>query len=85
MVVKDLATKKQVTIHIPADAQMKKLPDNMAQMLATRLKGAAEPAVGGGAAAQVAEAVAEPGRWWSGGPGRRPGGADAAIWTRSRF
>ena len=46
LVVKDLATKKQVTIHVPADAQMKKLQDRMAQMLAARLKGT--PAGGGG-------------------------------------
>lgn len=52
LVVKDLATKKQVTIHVPADAQMKKLPDQMAQMLAIRLKGAA--AGGGGGRGQGA-------------------------------
>jgi hypothetical protein len=39
LVVKDLATKKQVTIHITPDAQMKRLPDRMAAMLAMRLKG----------------------------------------------
>jgi hypothetical protein len=39
LVVKDLATKKQVTIHITAEAQMRRLPDRMAQALATRLKG----------------------------------------------
>ena len=37
-VVKDLATKKQVTIRITPDAQMRKLPDMMARMLAARLK-----------------------------------------------
>jgi hypothetical protein len=39
LVVKDLATKKQVTVHVRADAQMHRLPDRMAQMLAARLKG----------------------------------------------
>lgn len=39
LVVKDLATKKQVTIHIGAETQMRRLPDRMAQMLAMRLKG----------------------------------------------
>jgi hypothetical protein len=63
MVVKDLATKKQVTIHVPADAQMRKLPDRMAQMLAARLKGAAG---GGGTRA----GAGEPG----GGEGRGSGG-----------
>jgi len=36
--VKDLATKKQVTIHISSASQMHKLPENVAQMLAARLK-----------------------------------------------
>ncbi len=55
VVVKDLATKKTLTIHIPADVHMRRLPDRMAQMLATRLKGGAAaagqgagPGVGGG-------------------------------------
>jgi hypothetical protein len=46
LVVKDLATKKQVTIHIPGDAQMRRLPDRMAQMLAARLKGNSSGASG---------------------------------------
>jgi hypothetical protein len=46
LVVKDLATKKQVTIHIPSDAQMRRLPDRMAQMLAARLKGNSSGASG---------------------------------------
>ena len=61
LVVKDLATKKQVTVTIPADAQMKKLQDRMAQMLAARLKG--DVPAGGGAGTQ------------GGGQGQRgPGG-----------
>lgn len=47
LVIKDLATKKQVTVHIPDSAQMHKLDDRVAQMLAARLKGA----TGGGAGA----------------------------------
>jgi hypothetical protein len=39
LTVKDLASKKQVTIHIPKDAQMHRLPDRMAQTIALRLKG----------------------------------------------
>jgi hypothetical protein len=39
IVVKDLASKKPVTIHVTADAQIKRLPDMMAQMMAMRLKG----------------------------------------------
>jgi hypothetical protein len=48
LVVKDLATKKQVTIHITADAQMRKLPDQMATILAMRLKGGGAGAWSGG-------------------------------------
>ena len=46
LTVKDLITKKPVTIHIPADAQMHQLPERMAQMLAMRLKGGAAGAGG---------------------------------------
>ena len=37
--VKDLATKKQVTIKISPDSQLRKLPENMARMLASVLNG----------------------------------------------
>ncbi len=49
--VKDLATKKPVTIHVSADAQLRRLDDRMATMVATRLKGGAgggQRAGGGG-------------------------------------
>jgi hypothetical protein len=39
LVVKDLTTKKQVTIHITPDVQMRRLPERMATMLAARLTG----------------------------------------------
>ena len=39
--VKDLSTKKPVTIHITPDSQLRRLDDNMAAMLAARLKGGA--------------------------------------------
>jgi hypothetical protein len=45
LVVKDLATKKQVTIHVTADAQMRRLPDGIAQMLAMRLKGTTQATI----------------------------------------
>jgi hypothetical protein len=38
LVIKDLATKKPVTVHITAEAQMRRLPDRLAQILAARLK-----------------------------------------------
>jgi hypothetical protein len=39
LAVKDLITKKVVTIHTGAETQMKRLPDMMARMIAARLKG----------------------------------------------
>lgn len=61
--IKDLATKKQVTVQVQPDAQMRRLPDRMAQALAARLKGTtpahearagAEGGSGSGAGAQHA-------------------------------
>jgi len=68
LVVKDLATKKQVTVHITADAQMKQLPETMARMLAARLKG-------GALAGQGAQAGP--------GPGTGPGAQQAGGMGRS--
>jgi hypothetical protein len=48
LIVKDLVTKKPVTIHITADAQMRRLPEMMAQFLAARLKGTSGAAAAGG-------------------------------------
>jgi uncharacterized membrane protein YgcG len=48
LLVKDLATKKQVTIKIAAETQMLRLEDRMAQMLAIRLKGGVGAAAGAG-------------------------------------
>jgi hypothetical protein len=57
LVVKDLATKKQVTIHVAPDVQLRRIPERMAQMLAARLKGTGTVAAGGGQ------------RNWNGGAG----------------
>jgi hypothetical protein len=46
--VKDLLTKKQVTIHITPDAQMHTMPEMMARGLAARLKGTASASGGAG-------------------------------------
>ena len=81
LVIKDLATKKPVTIHITADAQMRRLPDRMAQALAARLKGTAGGGAGGwGSAVQPPSAGGPPaqgsggqGQW--GGAGGQGGGA----------
>jgi len=46
--VKDLVTKKNVTVKVTPDAEMRRLPDMMARMIAARLKGTL-PTNGGGA------------------------------------
>jgi hypothetical protein len=48
--LKDLATKKPVTVQVPENTQMRKIPDRMAQFLAARLKGTT-PGQGGSAGA----------------------------------
>ena len=48
VVVKDLQSKKNVTIHITPEAQMRELPERMAQFIAMRLKGQAPGGMGGG-------------------------------------
>ena len=76
LVVKDLATKKPVTVHITPDAQLRRIPDRMAQMLAARLKGTMpagglQQRAGGGAPAAggSAQAGGAPGagQWGQGG------------------
>jgi len=81
LVVKDLATKKQVTIHVTGDAQMRKLPEMAARMLAMRLQGSsngsgggksgsAQPAAGGaGAGSTGAGQRGGAGQWGGGGSG----------------
>jgi len=56
--VKDLATKKNVTVHISPDTEMRRLPEMMARMIAARLKGTS-PA-GGGAPAMAAHPQGAP-------------------------
>ncbi|MGD0801666.1 MAG: hypothetical protein ABR906_10150 [Terracidiphilus sp.] len=75
LVVKDLATKKPFTIHITAEAQMRRLPDRMAQMLAARLKGTTSGAEGTaqpGGAGQRSGNGAGGGGQWSGQNGGDP-------------
>jgi len=54
LVVKDLATKKPVTVHLSPEVQMRRLSDRGAQFLAARLKGEAPAGgrAGGGAGAE---------------------------------
>jgi hypothetical protein len=76
--LKDLAMKKTVTIHVPKDALMRRLPDMMARMLAARLSGAS--ANGAGARAAYAPpagagAGSAAGAQRTGGQGAGQGGA----------
>jgi len=76
LAVKDLATKKQVTIHVTPDVQMRRLPDRMAQALAARLKGGASGQQPGGTGGSNAPGGS------SGGP--RPAGASGGPPTGSQ-
>jgi len=73
LTLKDLATKKQVTIHIGAEAQMRRLSDRMAAMLAARLKGTASGGASSGSAGTGAPGSARPGD--SGGTPSQGGGS----------
>jgi hypothetical protein len=81
--LKDLLTKKPVTIDITADAQMRKLPDRMAAMLGIMLKGNAGGAGGrygggqGGGARAGGAGGGMRGPGGAGGPEGRAGGFDA--------
>ena len=92
--VKDLATKKPVTVRHHPDAQLRQLDDNMAAFLAARLKGmlggaGGRPAVatvaaaqmrGAGDSARPAAAAAE--EWISSGSGARSGDSDRHLKKR---
>ncbi len=79
--VKDLATKKQVAIHITPDAQMHTLPEMMARMLAARLKGTTGGPGGATPAGAQRNGAGPPGGQFNGpgggtGRGRGQGGGD---------
>ena len=77
LTVKDLITKKPVTIHITPDVQMRRLPDMMSRMIAARLKGSA-PGTAGATTQhpQGASATAVQPGGPGAGQGRRAGGGD---------
>jgi hypothetical protein len=70
--VKDLLTKKNVTVHVTPDAEMRRLPDAMAKMIAARLKGGA---AGPGGTAAGGEALMPAHAQAGGTPGSAPAGA----------
>jgi Domain of unknown function (DUF5666) len=73
--VKDVLSKKEITVRVASDSQVRKLPQQMAQMIAMRLKGAPAGANGAGAPQQrpASDNGAAAGR--SGGGFNRAGGA----------
>ena len=86
LTVKDLVTKKNVTVHITPDAEMRRLPDMMAKMIAARLKGGtaapggtttARPQ-GGGAATS-----SQSGNGQGGGQARRGAGGLGQVLERA--
>jgi hypothetical protein len=88
-VIKDLASKKQFTVKVPADAQMRQVPERLAQMLAARLNGTpagngAAPSQGGNTAGGAPPQGGNPGSTApqsanAGGPPRGEGGAQGAA------
>ncbi|MGA2086084.1 MAG: hypothetical protein ABSG60_11240 [Terracidiphilus sp.] len=82
--LKDLATKKQLTIHVTADAQMRRLPDMMARVLAARLKGTANGSAGG-MTGNGQQANGGAGAWTGGaGSGQRGGSGQWASQTNGQ-
>jgi hypothetical protein len=77
--VKDLLSKKQVTVHITPDAQMHALPENMARMIAARLKGTSSAGGAGASGGPSGGVPVGQQRSWSGngqgGAGNGAGGA----------
>ena len=76
--VTDLATKKSEVVKVSADSQLRKLPLQIAQMIATRLKGGPESAGLAGAGQAAPPAGGSPGApgGGMGGQGRNGGGGD---------
>jgi len=88
LTVKDLVTKKNVTVHITPDAEMRRLPDTMARMIAAAFKGNAQ--AGGGANPAFRFQGASPGQGSYGGQGapgagqgRRNGGGMEQFLSRA--
>jgi len=84
--VKDLMTKKTVTIKTTPDSDLRKLDPQMAQMIAMRLRAAGNGQAAGNraAAAPAAGAGAGGGQWrQSGGGGGSSGGGLARLLQRS--
>jgi hypothetical protein len=75
LTVKDLVTKKPVTVHVTSDAQLRRLDDRQATMIAARLKGN-QGGAGNRSGQAGAGAGAGAGGAGGGQQGFRPGGGD---------
>jgi ribosomal protein L21E len=82
--VKDLATKKPVTVRITADAQLRRLDDKMATMIAARLKGGQGGAGGSGGGQRNFSQNGGSGGQRSSGPGSGAGGDLESILERAQ-
>jgi hypothetical protein len=76
LVVKDLTSKKQVTVHVAPDTQMRQLPERMATMLAAVLNGNGGGGAGGRSVAARPQGAPGGGDQGEGGGGQ--GGAQRA-------
>jgi co-chaperonin GroES (HSP10) len=81
--LKDLATKKNVTVAITANSDLRKLPPEMAARFAARAKGGVAGAPAGGNGAPAASAAAAPSAAAEAGAGRAPGAGGAGGPGRS--
>jgi hypothetical protein len=79
LTVKDLVTKKTVTIRTTPDSDLRKLDPQMAQMIAVRLRAAGSGQPGAAPAARGAGAGAASGGGGQGGPGAQGGGAQGGA------
>ncbi len=85
LTVKDLVTKKNVTVHITPAAQMRRLPDMVARMIAARLKGGDHSSRGTAmtAAPSGAQSPSHAGAGQAGAGARRPGGDMEQVLERA--
>ena len=82
LTLKDLATKKTVTVAITANSNVRMLPPQAAAMFAARAKGGATGAGGGGAPQGAGQSEASGGGRPGGGAGRSAGGDLSQLVSR---
>ncbi|HZS98770.1 MAG TPA: hypothetical protein VFA40_18440 [Terriglobales bacterium] len=86
LTLKDSISKQTVVVRVTSDAQLRKLPAEFAQRIATRLKGAAAAGIPGAAAATGGaseESKRQPDTAQSGGGGVGPGGSGPGRGSRN--